>query len=168
MLLTHLLIASDGVLSVVLDHRLNSSCDTGRFELIHRATTNPNTKGCDTRFVVAGQRINKVDLQRYLAIDRKVMQQQQQQELLEAAAPSARGSQQCNRISLVQKEWSTVAPPGECEYNSTPEQPSAATATTTSVQRTTTASASPQENAVNKMYRGLRPSTVQIYNGRWT
>ena len=61
---------------VVLDQRASSSSSTGRFELIYRATTNPHTRGVDCKFVVEGQRLSKTDLQRYVAIDRRLMRQQ--------------------------------------------------------------------------------------------
>ena len=58
---------------MVLDYRENIGCDTGRFELIHHDTTNPNTRGLDSKLLLEGQRIRKPDLQRYMIIDQKAM-----------------------------------------------------------------------------------------------
>ena len=151
---------------VVLDHRANSSSATGRFELVYRATTNPNTKGCDTRFVVEGQRINKVDLQRYVAIDRKLMRQQEHAASRDKSADNVTaGCRQCNKISLVQSsdssEWHSAPVDCECNVDSSQEPPPRTT-------HTVSASQSHERATSNshKTYRGLRPSTVQIYNGR--
>lgn len=58
---------------VVLDHRENSSCDTGGFELIYHDTTNPNTRGLDSKLLLEGQHIKQHDLQRFAMIDQKAM-----------------------------------------------------------------------------------------------
>lgn len=58
---------------VVLDHRENSGCDTGEFELIYHDTTNPNTRGLDSKLLLEGQHIKQHDLQRFAMIDQKAM-----------------------------------------------------------------------------------------------
>jgi len=140
--------------SVVLDHRSNSSCDTGRFELVYRATANPYTRGSDMRFVVEGQRINKVDLQRYVAIDRRMMKQQQQQD----AVINDAGEEP--DVTTPTPAAAAAISPLSVDRPATTGQPAA---------RTVTQAASPERlvnSSSSKAYRGLRPSTVQIYNGR--
>jgi tubulin monoglycylase TTLL3/8 len=67
-------------IKVVLDQRENSSSETGQFELVYHDSTNPNTRGHDTKFIVEGQRIKKLDLQRFTAIDQRAMRIQQDHE----------------------------------------------------------------------------------------
>jgi len=175
------------VLLVVLDQRTNSSCSTGRFELIYRATTNPNTRGSDSKFisntrgsdnkfVVAGQKINRVDLQRFVAIDRKMMRQQQQHEndVIVTSSSAAGGCHAPqyggHRISLVQVTDGSVTDHCGCDGQDTfspsevPHNNANASVTTTTSSSQT--SERPAVSSQNKVYRGLRPSTVQIYNGR--
>jgi len=152
--------------TVVLDQRSNSCSDTGHFELIYRATTNPNTRGCDCKFIVAGQRINKLDLQRFIAIDRKVMRQQEKAgERRDDDVTSSTGAcgSHAHKISLVQLADTAGAGAGrgeagggECggEYSGS------------SSQQGSQNSGSSSANVSNKNYRGLRQSTVEIYNGR--
>ena len=163
---------------VVLDQRANSSCATGRFELIYRGTTNPNTKGCDSKFVVEGQRINKADLQRYVTIDRKMMKQQEQTASKETrddvTVTSSSSTRHCCNISLVQLTESRGDPVDSelvsggggagAETGNHSHEPThnvtAPTSTSASHAHERTASSS------NKAYRGLRHTTVQIYSGR--
>jgi len=153
---------------VVLDQRVNSSSQTGRFELIYRATNNPNTKGCETKFVVEGQRITKLDLQRYLAIDRKLMRQQQQQQQQSADhAKHNNGNDDDDDVAVTSDRHGNGAVSqtlqsqlaGECIESATASAHAAAPAGGR-VTHAVAAASSP------KMYRGLRQSTVQIYNAR--
>ena len=152
---------------VVLDQRANSSCATGRFELIYRGTTNSNTKGCDSKFVVEGQRINKADLQRYLTIDRKMMKQHEQAACKEArddvSVTSSSATGHCCNISLMQlTEPRSESVDYECSVGG------AAAETTGNNSHNTTATSHAHERTAssNKAYRGLRHTTVQIYGGR--
>jgi len=156
-------------LLVVLDHRANSSSDTGRFELIYRATANPNTKGCDTKFVVEGQRITKLDLQRYVAIDRRLMRQAQQAEshgkldndedATTSSTAEAAGHRRSNNISLIQTTDTDTSEPRHSSLQEPRQCSQSAHATSASPERAANSSS-------QKTYRGLRQSTVQIYNGR--
>lgn len=156
---------------VVLDQRANSSCATGRFELIYRGTTNSNTKGCDSKFVVEGQRINKADLQRYLTIDRKMMKQQEQAASKETrddvTVTSSSATRRCCNISLVQ-----LTEPHSESVDSEHGGGGGATETTGSnshePQHNTTSASHAHERTAssNKAYRGLRHTNVQIYGGR--
>ena len=152
--------------SVVLDQRANSSCGTGRFELIYRGTTNANSKGCDCKFVVAGQRINKLDLQRYVAIDRKAMRQQERdtsEQRHDDEMTSSTGVC-CSQGPTQTSEWSnSVREAGDCQCDgcSSQEHVPSATVATRPHERTADNTARPSSH---KTYRGLRQSTVQIYN----
>jgi len=132
-------------------------------------------KGSDTRFIVEGQRINKTDLQRYLTIDRKAMRQQEQAEKAdredEATGTSSTGARRhsCN-ISLVQLTESSHGVTGDSESGTEaslhePVHNASVLASTLShSQERSAAHNSSHKN--DKIYRGLRHSTVQIYNGR--
>ena len=66
--------------TVVLDHRENSGCNTGDFELIYQDSTNSNSRGIDCKLLLEGQKIKKLDLQRYTLIDQKAMKVQKEKE----------------------------------------------------------------------------------------
>jgi len=48
--------------------------------LIYYDTTNPNTRGIDSKLLLEGVRIKKPDLQRYAIIDQKALKQQMDKE----------------------------------------------------------------------------------------
>jgi len=113
---------------------------------------------------VAGQRINKVDLQRYVAIDRKMMRQQQKEKSDDDVTSSTGAPAPCrqcsHRVSLVQlTDWTSIQ--GDVVDSQYSENNSHQ-----AVENSTLSTSQPVNAASNKQYRGLRPSTVQIYNGR--
>lgn len=65
---------------MVLDYHNNSSADTGRFELAYRSSTNPNTRGSDTKLLLEGQRIKKLELLRFTTVDQQAMKLQKDRE----------------------------------------------------------------------------------------
>jgi hypothetical protein len=105
MLFTLNLTWSDGCdVSVVLDRRDNSGADTGRFELAYHDSTNPNTRGSDTRLLLEGQRIKKPDLQRYASIDQRAMKVQKDREARVA-------TEKQNKMPRIKKAGEEIAKP---------------------------------------------------------
>ena len=58
--------------AVVLDKRDNKTADTGKFELAFKDTQQIASSKCvDTKFVIEGQRIKRLDLAKYNQIDQE-------------------------------------------------------------------------------------------------
>lgn len=122
-----------------------------------------------------GQRISKVDLQRYVAIDRKMMKQQEHAASREKHddMTTGAGGRLCDNITLVQSTDTSSSEAIDLDSNgrSETERQQSATAPSSTASHSVMHATSQDRTANNshktdKAYRGLRQSTIQIYNGR--